>query len=74
METRKGTTVPDDLALVLEADDQVRAVFEAMRPSCQREYVDWVSQAKKPETRANRLQSFSGRILDYGRRHQWIPD
>jgi len=31
-------------------------VFTALSYSHQKEYVDWVEQAKKPETRANRIE------------------
>ena len=30
--------------------------FKALAPSCQREYLVWVSTAKLPETRARRLK------------------
>ena len=30
--------------------------FARLSPSCQREYIAWVSQGKRPETRANRVR------------------
>jgi uncharacterized protein YdeI (YjbR/CyaY-like superfamily) len=57
------------MAEALRADAQAQAVFEAMRPSCQKEYVAWVEEVQKPETRARRLAKVTGRVLEYGERH-----
>ena len=69
MRTRKGVELPSDLAAVLENDAEVLRIFESMRPSCQREYVQWVTDAKKEETRARRLSGVAERIREYGARH-----
>lgn len=69
MKTAKGVDVPADVASALRADAEVAAVFEAMRPSCQKEYVAWVEEAKKPETRARRLEKLAERVREYGARH-----
>jgi uncharacterized protein YdeI (YjbR/CyaY-like superfamily) len=47
--------VPDDLAETLEAHPEQRAAFEMLPPSHRREYVTWIEEAKKPETRAKRI-------------------
>ncbi len=39
MKSQKQVDVPADFAEVLQRGAHVRAAFEAMRPSCQREYV-----------------------------------
>lgn len=46
---------PDDLAAALKKNRQARATFEAFPPSHQREYVEWITQAKRDETRQKRL-------------------
>jgi uncharacterized protein YdeI (YjbR/CyaY-like superfamily) len=69
MKTEKGTDVPDDLLGVLEADQEALRVFQTMRPSCQREYVQWITEAKKHEARARRLSGAVTRIREYGARH-----
>lgn len=46
--------VPDDLGRALE-DAGLRATFDALSFSHQREYVTWVEEAKKPDTRARRV-------------------
>jgi hypothetical protein len=47
--------VPADLAEALAGDDAARATFEALAVSHRKEWVRWVAEAKKPETRATRL-------------------
>ena len=69
MKTDKGVEVPDDVTAVLEGDAEVLRTFRSMRPSCQREYVQWVTEAKNEATRARRLASIAERIREYGARH-----
>lgn len=45
--------VPDDLAAAF--DEPVRATFDALAYSHRKEWVRWVEDAKKPETRAARI-------------------
>ncbi len=69
MKTDKGVEIPGDMADVLAADADALHIFQRMRPSCQREYVQWVTEAKREETRARRLAGLVARIRDYGARH-----
>jgi uncharacterized protein YdeI (YjbR/CyaY-like superfamily) len=69
MKTHKDIEVPTELAALLAVDSEARRVFERMRPSCQREYVVWVSAAETEATRARRLAGVLNRIRDYGARH-----
>ncbi len=46
--------LPDDLAEALDAAG-ARASFDAAAPSHRREWVRWVEEAKKPETRRSRV-------------------
>jgi hypothetical protein len=50
-------TVPDDLAAILKKDKRAAAAWKALRPSLKREHVKNLTSAKKPETRARRLES-----------------
>ena len=43
----------DDLAAAF--DDAVRSTFDGLAPSHRKEWVRWVEEAKKPETRAARI-------------------
>lgn len=47
--------VPDDLAAALARNRKARATFDAFSASHRREYVEWISEAKREETRAKRL-------------------
>ena len=46
--------VPDDLAAAM-ATAGATAKFDELAPSHRKEYVRWVTEAKKPETRAKRI-------------------
>ena len=47
--------VPDDFTAALQENSAASAAFEGFSPSCRREYVEWVTEAKRPETRAKRV-------------------
>jgi uncharacterized protein YdeI (YjbR/CyaY-like superfamily) len=49
--------VPDDLAaeLARRVHAKARATFESLPPGHRREYLEWILEAKRPETRAKRL-------------------
>jgi uncharacterized protein YdeI (YjbR/CyaY-like superfamily) len=47
--------VPDDLAAALKKNRKAAATFAAFSPSNQREYIEWISEAKREETRVKRL-------------------
>lgn len=47
--------VPPDLERALAGKKKAREAFESMPPSHRREYVEWITEAKKEETRARRI-------------------
>lgn len=47
--------VPPDLAAALKKNKAAAATFEQFSPSHRREYVDWIVEAKREETRQKRL-------------------
>ena len=47
--------VPDDLRAALAANAAARATFDGFAPSHRREYLAWIGEAKRPETRARRV-------------------
>jgi len=59
--------LPGELADALAAAPDAKAAFEALPPSHRREYVQWVAEAKKPETRVSRAQKTVTRLRDSGR-------
>jgi uncharacterized protein YdeI (YjbR/CyaY-like superfamily) len=52
---RQPLPVPDDLARALAGNRKARDTFNNFPPSHQREYVEWIIEAKREETRAQRL-------------------
>ena len=47
--------VPEDLAAALEADEAAGTAFAGLSYSHQREYTQWITEAKRAETRARRV-------------------
>lgn len=47
---------PADLLAALRRNARARATFEAFSPSYRREYVEWVTSAKRDETRKRRVE------------------
>ena len=47
--------VPEALAAALGRSKSAAAKFEAMSPGCRREYSEWISDAKREETRHKRV-------------------
>jgi uncharacterized protein YdeI (YjbR/CyaY-like superfamily) len=46
---------PAEFTVALHKNKQASAAFAAFSPSCRREYVEWISEAKRPETRDKRI-------------------
>jgi uncharacterized protein YdeI (YjbR/CyaY-like superfamily) len=46
---------PADLAAAFQKHKAAKATFDAFAPSHKREYLEWILEAKKPETRARRI-------------------
>lgn len=47
--------MPAELRAALAKNARARATFEAFSPSHQREYIEWIAEAKRPQTREKRL-------------------
>jgi uncharacterized protein YdeI (YjbR/CyaY-like superfamily) len=51
----RDVTVPIDLAEALNRDQQARDFYDTLAYTHRKEWVRWIEDAKKPETRATRL-------------------
>ncbi len=51
----RTVTVPEDLAEALAGDEAAREAFERLSFTHRREYVEWIEEAKRPETRSRRV-------------------
>ena len=46
-----------DFAAALAGNPQARATFDGFAPSHRREYLQWITEAKRPETRTRRIET-----------------
>lgn len=67
-EPRK-VAVPRDLAAALAADSVAKKTFASMSFTHRREYIQWVEDAKRPETRSRRVAATVTRVRD-GKPHR----
>jgi uncharacterized protein YdeI (YjbR/CyaY-like superfamily) len=61
---------PPDLDSALDANPAARAAFDGFPPSGRREYVEWVVDAKRPETRGKRIAQAVEWMAE-GKRRNW---
>ncbi|HEY5331862.1 MAG TPA: YdeI/OmpD-associated family protein [Acidobacteriaceae bacterium] len=62
--------VPPELAAALKKNKAARKVFEGFAPSHRREYMEWVADAKRDETRAKRVTQTVDWLAE-GKRRNW---
>jgi uncharacterized protein YdeI (YjbR/CyaY-like superfamily) len=70
---RRGTqkiTVPSDFKLALAKNSKARQTFENFSYSHKKEYVDWITDAKREETRQKRLKT-TIQWLSEGKPQNW---
>ena len=61
---------PQDLVAALKKNTPAQATFDAFPPSCKHEYIEWIVEAKREETRAKRLAQ-TVEWLAEGKRRNW---
>lgn len=69
----KGTirvVVPADLKQALAANKKAQATFTGFPPSARRDYVEWLTEAKRDDTRAKRMRT-AVEWLAQGKRRNW---
>ena len=54
---KKSLDIPADLQTALKQTASAQNAFLALSPSHQREYLKWIDEAKRDETRAKRIAS-----------------
>ena len=62
--TPREVAVPPDLATALAADPAAQQIFDGLPFTHRKEYVRWIEEAKKAETRANRVAKTLTRLKD----------
>jgi uncharacterized protein YdeI (YjbR/CyaY-like superfamily) len=68
--SKPAPEVPGDLAAALDKDKAAKATFDGFPPSCKREYIDWIVEAKREETRAKRVAQ-AVEWMAAGKRRNW---
>jgi uncharacterized protein YdeI (YjbR/CyaY-like superfamily) len=59
-----------EFAAALDANPKARAALDGFPPSAQREYLDWIAEAKQDKTRAKRIAD-AMEWLSEGKRRMW---
>jgi uncharacterized protein YdeI (YjbR/CyaY-like superfamily) len=66
----RNVDAPAEFAAALQRNKKAAAVFEAFSPSCKREYVEWIADAKRAETRDKRIATAVEWIAE-GKQRNW---
>jgi hypothetical protein len=64
------TAMPAEFASALQRSKKAAAAFAALSPSCRREYIDWIADAKRVETRDKRIATAMEWIAQ-GKQRNW---
>lgn len=56
--------IADDIASVFDENPEAKTLFDKMSYTHKKEYIRWIEEAKKPETRENRKTKMILMILD----------
>jgi uncharacterized protein YdeI (YjbR/CyaY-like superfamily) len=66
----RAVRVPPDLAAALKKHKKAKATFDNFSASHRREYVEWITDAKRDETRKRRLATTIAWLTE-GKTHNW---
>ena len=58
----RAVPVPSDLGKALAGNRAAKAAYDDLAPSHKKAYVDWIEQAKRPETRERRISDTLRRL------------
>jgi uncharacterized protein YdeI (YjbR/CyaY-like superfamily) len=67
---RPALKMPEEFLAALKKSKKASAVFEGFSPSCRREYIEWIAEAKRPETRDQRIETAIEWIAE-GKQRNW---
>jgi uncharacterized protein YdeI (YjbR/CyaY-like superfamily) len=69
-EPKPAPEIHPELVAALAKSPKAQATFDAFAPSCRREYLEWVGEAKRDETRAKRIAK-TIEWLSEGKKRNW---
>ena len=61
---------PPEFSAALKKNKKASAAFTAFSLSCKREYIEWIAEAKRPETREKRILTAVEWIAE-GKQRNW---
>jgi uncharacterized protein YdeI (YjbR/CyaY-like superfamily) len=67
---KAAVEAPPEFSRALKANTKASAAFAAFSPSCKREYVEWIADAKRAETRDKRIATAVEWISE-GKQRNW---
>jgi uncharacterized protein YdeI (YjbR/CyaY-like superfamily) len=67
---RPAPETPPELAAALKKNKAAQKVWNDFSPSCQREYTEWITEAKREETKQNRIIQAVEQIAE-GKQRNW---
>lgn len=68
--SKSAIPMPAIFTEALANSPEAKQAFEAFPPSCRREYLAWITEAKRDETRARRVQQAVAQLAE-GKRFNW---
>jgi uncharacterized protein YdeI (YjbR/CyaY-like superfamily) len=68
-ERHRPIEIPPELNAAFDADPEAKAAFDALTPGKRREYADHVSEAKRADTKARRVEKILPMIRAGGGLH-----
>ena len=69
-ERSKAAELPAEFETALRKNQKASAAFQAISPSCKREYIEWINEAKRSETRDKRIATALEWIAE-GKQRNW---
>lgn len=65
-----SVTMTREFSAALKKSKKAATVFSAFSPSCKREYIEWIADAKRPETRDKRIAT-AIEWISQGKQRNW---
>ena len=73
LDSSEAAEVPDDLRAAFRRHRGSEAQFAAFPPGVRKQILQWIAQAKRPDTRASRVEETARLAKDGIRANQWTP-
>lgn len=61
---KREVIIPEEILELLNKYPEAQAFFEKLSYTHRKEYINWITSAKREETRAKRMELFIGKLLE----------